>query len=121
MVPNAKSSVYLQALFQHLARKCFDDLQKYISMILIEIFICYSLQHYMMSVTVTVRIPKELKEEAERHGINISHVLRRALEEELRKRKIKEVEEAAKRAGELFSRIPEEEIVNRIKKARKER
>jgi Arc/MetJ-type ribon-helix-helix transcriptional regulator len=75
----------------------------------------------MMSVTVTVRIPKELKEEAERHGINISHVLRRALEEELKKRKIKEVEEAAKRAGELFSRIPEEEIVNRIKKARKER
>jgi post-segregation antitoxin (ccd killing protein) len=75
----------------------------------------------MMSVTVTVRIPKELKEEAKRHGINISHVLRRALEEELRRRKMEEVEEAAKRVGELFSRIPEEEIVNWIKKARKER
>jgi antitoxin CcdA len=45
----------------------------------------------MMSVTVTVRIPKELKEEAERHGINISHVLRRALEEELRRRKLKKL------------------------------
>ncbi|WP_237558863.1 type II toxin-antitoxin system CcdA family antitoxin [Candidatus Methanodesulfokora washburnensis] len=75
----------------------------------------------MMSVTVTVRIPKELKEEAKRHGINISHVLRRALEEELRRRKMEEVEEAAKRVGELFSRIPEEEIVNWIREARKER
>jgi antitoxin CcdA len=75
----------------------------------------------MMSVTVTVRIPKELKEEAKRHGINISYVLRRALEEELRRRKMEEVEEAARRVGELFSRIPEEEIVNWIKKARKER
>ncbi|RSN72341.1 MAG: hypothetical protein DSO07_00865 [Thermoproteota archaeon] len=74
-----------------------------------------------MSVTVTVRIPKELKEEAKRHGINISHVLRRALEEELRRRKMEEVEEAAKRVGELFSRIPEEEIVNWIREARKER
>jgi predicted transcriptional regulator len=75
----------------------------------------------MMSVTVTVRIPKELKEEAERYRINISHVLRRALEEELRRRKIKEVDKAANRVGELFSRIPEKEIVNWIKKARKER
>jgi len=43
------------------------------------------------------------------------------LEEELRRRKIKEAKEAAKRVRELFSRILEEEIVNRINKARKER
>jgi post-segregation antitoxin (ccd killing protein) len=72
-----------------------------------------------MSVTISVRIPKELKEEIKKYGINISHVVRRALEEELRKKKIEEAREAAKRLGEFFSKIPEEDIVKCIKISRK--
>jgi post-segregation antitoxin (ccd killing protein) len=75
----------------------------------------------MMSVTVTVRIPKELKEEARRYDISISHVVRRALEEELRRRKLEDAREAAKRVGEFFSKLSEEEIVEWIKMARRER
>jgi antitoxin CcdA len=75
----------------------------------------------MMSVTVTVRIPKELKEEARRYDISISRVVRRALEEELRRRKLEDAREAAKRVGEFFSKLSEEEIVKWIKMARRER
>jgi post-segregation antitoxin (ccd killing protein) len=72
-----------------------------------------------MSVTISVRIPKELKEKIKKYGINISHVVRKALEEELRKKKIEEAREAAKRLGEFFSKIPEENIVKCIKISRK--
>jgi post-segregation antitoxin (ccd killing protein) len=72
-----------------------------------------------MSVTISIRIPKELKEEIKKYGINISHVVRKALEEELRKKKIEEAKEAAKRLGEFFSKIFEEDIVKCIKISRK--
>jgi Arc/MetJ-type ribon-helix-helix transcriptional regulator len=72
-----------------------------------------------MSVTISVRIPKELKEEIKKYGINISHVVRKALEEELRKKKIEEAKEAAKRLGVFFSKISEEDIVKCIKISRK--
>jgi post-segregation antitoxin (ccd killing protein) len=72
-----------------------------------------------MSVTISVRIPKELKEKIKKYGINISHVVRKALEEELRKKKIEEAREAAKRLGEFFSKIPEEDIVKGINISRK--
>jgi antitoxin CcdA len=78
---------------------------------------CINVIH--MSVTISVRIPKELKEEIKKYGINISHVVRKALEEELRKKKIEEAREAAKRLGEFFSKIPEEDIVKCIKISRK--
>jgi post-segregation antitoxin (ccd killing protein) len=38
---------------------------------------CINVTH--MSVTISVRIPKELKEEIKKYGINISHVGRKAL------------------------------------------
>ena len=78
---------------------------------------CINVIH--MSATISVRIPKELKEEIKKYGINISHVVRKALEEELRKKKIEEAKEAAKRLGEFFSKIPEEDIVKCIKISRK--
>ncbi|MGC9104204.1 MAG: ribbon-helix-helix protein, CopG family [Candidatus Methanodesulfokora sp.] len=40
-----------------------------------------------MSVTIIVKVPKELKEEIKRMGININEVVRRALEEELKRKK----------------------------------
>jgi len=75
----------------------------------------------MMSVTITVRIPKELREEARRYGISISHVVRRALEEEVKKKKLEDAREAAKRVGEFFSKLPEEDVVEWIKMTRRER
>jgi len=70
---------------------------------------------------VSVRIPRELKEEAKRYGINISEVARRALEEEVRRRKLEEAMAAARRIGEILSKIPEEEMVKWLREAREER
>lgn len=43
-------------------------------------------------ITASTKVRRDLKEEAERLGINISTVLRRALEEEVKKRKLEELE-----------------------------
>ena len=74
-----------------------------------------------MSVTVSVRIPRRLRDEAERCGINISEVARGALEEEVRRRKLEEAAAAARRVGELFSRISVEEMVGWLREARRGR
>ena len=74
-----------------------------------------------MSVTVSVRILRRLRDEAKRYGINISEVARRALEEEVRRRKLEEVAAAARRVGELLSRISAEEMVEWLRGARRER
>ena len=74
-----------------------------------------------MSVTVSVRIPRRLRDEAKRYGISISEVARRALEEEVRRRKLEEAAAAARRVGELLSRISVEEMVEWLREARRGR
>ncbi len=72
----------------------------------------------MSTVVVSVRIPKHLKEEAERLGVNIRQVieesLRRAIEEEKRRR----VMEALRELAEACEGLSEDEWVNVIKAAR---
>jgi len=68
-----------------------------------------------------VRIPRRLRDEAERCGINIGEVARGALEEEVRRRKLEEAAAAARRVGELFSRISVEEMVEWLREARRGR
>ncbi len=71
----------------------------------------------MSTVVVSVRIPKRLKEEAERLGVNIRQVieesLRRAIEEEKRKR----VMEALRGLAEACEGLSEDEWVNAIRVA----
>ncbi|WP_288007531.1 type II toxin-antitoxin system CcdA family antitoxin [Thermofilum sp.] len=74
-----------------------------------------------MSVTVSVRIPKRLRDEAKRYGINISEVARRALKEEVKKRQLEEVAMAARRLGEIFSKFSPGETVEWLREARRER
>ncbi len=71
-----------------------------------------------MSATITVRIPKKLKEELRRHGVNISAVVRKALEEELEKIREAELRKAARRLGDLFEEIGEENILTSIREDR---
>jgi post-segregation antitoxin (ccd killing protein) len=75
----------------------------------------------METAVITVRVPKSLKEELRKRGIELSEVVRKALEEELRKRERKELEGAATRLGELFSRMPEDDIVRSIRQQREQR
>jgi antitoxin CcdA len=75
----------------------------------------------MGSVTVSVRIPRELKDKVDRYGVKISEVVRRALEEEVRRRELEEVLKAAEELGDLLSRISEEEILSTIREVREGR
>ena len=75
----------------------------------------------MGSVTISVRIPKELKEKIDRYGVRVSEVVRKALEEEVRRRELEEAAEAAEELGKLFSRIPDDEIVRSIREFRRAR
>jgi post-segregation antitoxin (ccd killing protein) len=56
----------------------------------------------MSYVTVSTKVRRSLLEKARKHGINVSEVLRRALEEEVRKR---EAEWAVRVMDEISQRI----------------
>jgi len=73
------------------------------------------------SVNITVRIPRKLKEELRKYGIKISEVVRRALEEEVERRKMEELRRIAGELGDFLSRMSEEEIVKSIKEFRRSR
>jgi len=72
-------------------------------------------------VVVSARIPKELKEKAKVYGIDISEVLRRALEKEIRKRELKEIDELLNKLRRELHGITTEEIVRVIRESREER
>jgi len=73
------------------------------------------------SVTVTARIPKELKEALSRYGVNVSKVVRRALEEEARQRRHQELKGAAEDLGEFFAGISKEELAKSVRETREAR
>ncbi|MEM2902295.1 MAG: hypothetical protein QXO32_06155 [Candidatus Bathyarchaeia archaeon] len=75
----------------------------------------------MKDALIVVRVPKELKKSLSEHGVEVSRVVRKALEEEVKKRKLEELKGIAGDLGDFFSRMPDEEIVKTIKELRKSR
>ncbi len=59
-------------------------------------------------VTVSAKIPAELKERMEELDINVSRVIRRALEEGVRRRELERLKELVEEAAEAFRKIPED-------------
>ena len=74
-----------------------------------------------MSVTITAKIPKELKEKIRRLNINASRVIREALEAEVRRREEEQLKALAREVSRILNKIPREEIVRAIREARDER
>ena len=74
-----------------------------------------------MSVTITAKIPKELKEKIRRLNINASRVIREALEAEVRRREEERLKALAREVSRILNKIPKEEIVRAIREARDER
>jgi myo-inositol-1-phosphate synthase len=68
--------------------------------------------------TVSAKIPKKLKELIEKYNIKPSQIIRRAIEEEVRKRALEELEGRAKKLSKRLERISEEEIVRLIREDR---
>ncbi|MEM0226103.1 MAG: type II toxin-antitoxin system CcdA family antitoxin [Thermosphaera sp.] len=72
-------------------------------------------------VTVSTKVRRELKEEAERLGINVSMVLRKALEEEVRKRRQQKLLEKLEAFRDVLDRIEVEELVRLVREDRERR
>lgn len=74
-----------------------------------------------MSIVISAKIPKKLKEKAARYGIKISQTVREALEEKIR---IVEERELGKKMDELslsLGHLKKDEIVNAVRTSRDER
>jgi post-segregation antitoxin (ccd killing protein) len=71
----------------------------------------------MSWVTVSTKVKKEILEKARKYNINISEVLRKALDQEIARRE----EEEARKSTEKISkelRLPDEEVARLIKEDR---
>lgn len=73
-----------------------------------------------MSVLITVRIPKKLREEAKKYGINISRLLREVLIEEIRRRKLEKIDELQEKAKKTISKIDKKDLIKTIQEIRHE-
>ncbi|ADN50724.1 type II toxin-antitoxin system CcdA family antitoxin [Vulcanisaeta distributa] len=71
-------------------------------------------------VTVSAKIKRELWEKLKKYNIPISDVIRRALEEEVRKAEEEELARALDEAGQILSKIPDEEIIKAVRLSRDE-
>jgi post-segregation antitoxin (ccd killing protein) len=74
----------------------------------------------MTSVVLSVRVRRELKEEAKRLGINIREVVERALEEEIRRVKMERLKMVIGEALKAMD-VGVEEWVEAIRESRLER
>ena len=72
-------------------------------------------------VTVSAKVRRELLEQAKQLGINVSKLIREALEEEVRKRKLMQLEEKLRRKGDILAKIDVGEVVKLIREDREAR
>lgn len=75
----------------------------------------------MEYVTVSAKIPRKLKELLDKYGIKPGPIIRKALEEEVKKRILSEIEEKVKELSKKVSHISDDEIVRIIREDRERR
>jgi len=69
-------------------------------------------------VTVSTKIPEELKRRMIKLGIKPSSFLRKAIEEEVKKREIRRVEEQIRRLRHVLEKISVEDVVRSVREDR---
>jgi len=72
-------------------------------------------------VTVSAKVPKELKKRLRELNINISQLVRGAIEEEVRRREEQALRALAGEVSQLLRKIPPTEITKVIRETREER
>ena len=68
--------------------------------------------------TVTGKIPSEYKRLLKEHGVNISKLIRDAVEKELARITEEEQRKALNMASRVLQKIPDQEIIDIIRKGR---
>lgn len=71
-------------------------------------------------VTVSAKVPYELREKASKLGVNVNQLIRRALEEEVKRREVEQLKSVAQEVSRILSKIPEEEVVKVVREGREE-
>ena len=71
--------------------------------------------------TVSAKIPRKLKELLDKYGIKPGIIIRKALEEEAKKRILSKIENKAKKLSKKLPQISNEEIVRLIREDRRGR
>jgi len=69
-------------------------------------------------VTVTAKIPEQLKKRLVSLEVNLSGVIRSALEQEVEKVERERVRKLADEAGRILQKIPSDELVKTIRQSR---
>ena len=72
-------------------------------------------------VTVSAKIPRKLKELLDEYRIKPGPIIRRALEEEVKKAMSREIEEEARQLSSRIAQISDEEIAELIRRDRESR
>ena len=72
----------------------------------------------METVTVSAKVKKDLWIKIKKYNVNISRVIRKALEEEVKKREEEELKKELAKASDILKKIPSERIVKHIREAR---
>ncbi|MDI6691639.1 MAG: type II toxin-antitoxin system CcdA family antitoxin [Candidatus Bathyarchaeota archaeon] len=71
--------------------------------------------------TVSTKIPQELKEKMKQLEIKPSKLLRKAIEDEIRRREAKKLEEDIEKLKPVLNKVSVEEIVKSIREDRTQR
>ncbi len=74
----------------------------------------------MGHVIVSAKISKELHRKLKKYGIPISSVIKRAVEEEVRRKEEEELRSVLKKMQGILRKIPEDELVQAIISSREE-
>lgn len=71
--------------------------------------------------TVSVKLPQELKEKIEKLGVKPSKLLRKAIEEELRRREVEAIKDDLMKLKPVLDKITIERVVGSIREDRESR
>jgi len=72
-------------------------------------------------VTISVKVPIELKEKIKKLGIKPSNLLRKAIEEEVRSREVERIKGEIEELKPLLSKISIEDVTKSIREDREQR
>jgi post-segregation antitoxin (ccd killing protein) len=71
--------------------------------------------------TVTAKVPREIKEKLNHHGVNVSALIRETLEREAERLDAEERDRLVDEAAELLRDIPMKNLIEDIRRDRDER
>ncbi|MGD0070221.1 MAG: hypothetical protein ABSB71_01505 [Candidatus Bathyarchaeia archaeon] len=72
-------------------------------------------------VTVTAKIPAELKKKLTKLGVNVSELTREALQREVERLERERLRNLAEEASKILQKVPAEEIIEAVRASRENR